>query len=330
MPAKPIRTNRGSAANGKPGLHPRNLHKQRYDFPALIDSCAELAPFVKTNAHGNLSVDFADPEAVKVLNRALLFHFYGLRHWDLPDGYLCPPIPGRADYIHHLADLLAQDNGGEVPQGRQILGLDIGTGANAIYPIIGHRSYGWRFIASDIDPVSIATAELIGQMNPVLKKALDCRLQNNADDCFNGVLKSGEMIDFSLCNPPFHSSMAQASAGTQRKLKNLGNVKGGDKTKLTLNFGGQNAELWCPGGEQAFVKRMVQQSRAYAEQCCWFTSLVSKKENLPAIYAALKKVKAVDVRTVKMAQGKKVSRFVAWSFLDAETRSRWANSRWRA
>lgn len=96
----------------KSGLHPRNRHRSRYDFPALIASCPALAPFVKPNAWGDVSVDFADPAAVKMLNRALLQHFYGIEHWDIPADYLCPPIPGRADYLHHLADLLATSNGG--------------------------------------------------------------------------------------------------------------------------------------------------------------------------------------------------------------------------
>nr|WP_262488376.1 RlmF-related methyltransferase [Iodobacter fluviatilis] len=30
----------------KNNLHPRNPHRGRYDFPALIISCPDLAPFV--------------------------------------------------------------------------------------------------------------------------------------------------------------------------------------------------------------------------------------------------------------------------------------------
>ena len=116
----------------KSGLHPRNRHRSRYDFPALIASCPALAPFVKPNAWGDVSVDFADPAAVKMLNRALLQHFYGIEHWDIPADYLCPPIPGRADYLHHLADLLATSNGGEIPRGKGVAILDVGVGANCI------------------------------------------------------------------------------------------------------------------------------------------------------------------------------------------------------
>ena len=93
-------------------LHPRNRHSGRYDFATLIECCPELAPFVAPNAYGDDSIDFADPLALRALNRALLRHFYGVGPWDIPARYLCPPIPGRADHLHYLADLLAAAPGG--------------------------------------------------------------------------------------------------------------------------------------------------------------------------------------------------------------------------
>ena len=88
-------------------LHPRNRHSGRYDFPKLIAACPELGEYVILNPYGKQSIDFANPDAVRVFNRALLRQFYGIQHWDIPAGYLCPPVPGRADYLHGLADLLA-------------------------------------------------------------------------------------------------------------------------------------------------------------------------------------------------------------------------------
>ena len=140
----------------KDALHPRNRHRARYDFPQLVHSYAELAAFVQRNKFGDESIDFANPAAVKALNRALLLHFYGITNWDIPAGYLCPPIPGRADYLHYLADLLADGNGGVVPRGPAVRVLDVGMGANCIYPIIGHQEYGWQFVGTEIDPVACA------------------------------------------------------------------------------------------------------------------------------------------------------------------------------
>ncbi|MCP5854081.1 RlmF-related methyltransferase, partial [Klebsiella pneumoniae] len=88
---------------------------------------------------------------------------------DIPADYLCPPIPGRADYIHVAADLLAEDNAGEVPKGAQVRALDIGVGVNCIYPLLGHSDYRWRFLGSDIDPVALASAKAIVQANNLSK-----------------------------------------------------------------------------------------------------------------------------------------------------------------
>lgn len=322
----------------KKGLHPRNPHRQRYDFKALTASCPQLAPFVSENKFGDLSVDFTNPDAVKMLNKALLSHFYQVKHWDIPPGYLCPPIPGRADYLHYIADLLAESNEGVIPQGKRVSGLDIGVGANCAYPIVGHRVYGWRFVGADIDPLSIKSAKFIIESNPTLAGGIKCRLQKEPDHIFTDMINANDTFDFTMCNPPFHASLDEATAGSERKVRNLSaNArKKGTKSvdqpmigkKPALNFGGQKAELWCPGGEAAFIKRMIKQSVEKQSQCFWFTTLVSKKENLPDIYNTLKKVGAVDVRTIDMAQGQKITRVVAWTFLDAGQRQEWREQRW--
>jgi 23S rRNA (adenine1618-N6)-methyltransferase len=308
----------------KTNLHVRNLHRDRYDFKRLIQDTPELAKFVSINPYGDESVDFSNPDAVKSLNKALLKHFYGISYWDIPENYLCPPIPGRADYIHYIADLLGLSNQGKFPVGKAIRVLDIGTGANCVYPIIGHREYGWRFVGSDIDPVAYKSASRIIENNPSLEGAIECRLQTSSQHIFKDIIKPGEFFDATLCNPPFHTSLAEAQAGTARKLTNLGLKKSG---KQTLNFGGQNAELWSPGGEEAFVKKMISESVEFKEQCLWFTSLISKKTTLPGVYAALKTAKVFEVKTIEMAQGQKVSRFVAWTFFDKNQQAEWSKKR---
>ena len=307
----------------KSGLHPRNRHQAPYDFAALCLRTPELQPFVFVNLYGASTIDFADPAAVKALNKALLALHYGILHWDLPAGYLCPPIPGRVDYLHRVADLLAE-SAGKVPTGKGVRVLDIGVGANCIYPLLGAREYGWRFVGSDIDPVSVKAATLLARSNG-LGSQIECRLQSRAGDIFQGIVAPRERFALTLCNPPFHASLAEASKGTERKLRNLGKEV---KDKPVLNFGGQKAELWCEGGEAAFLAAMINQSRAFAEQCLWFSSLVSKKENLPAAKKALTRVGARQVRVLEMAQGNKVSRVLAWTFFDeAGCREWWSAAR---
>jgi len=311
----------------KPKLHPRNKNRERYDFKQLTGSFPELTSFVKPNIYGDESIDFANPEAVKVLNRALLQHHYGISSWDIPEGYLCPPIPGRADYIHHISDFLSRNNYGKIPTGPQIKCFDIGLGASCIYPIIGNHEYGWSFIGSDIDPVAIESANRIITQNPALQGKVECKLQTNSKDFFYGIIRKDELIDLSICNPPFHASVKEAQAGTLRKIHNLNLDK---KAEPILNFGGQNHELWCDGGEEKFVRNMIQQSKKFAGNCFCFSSLISKESNLKSVYRALEQVGAVGSETIPMGQGNKISRIVVWTFLSTEEQNKWKNTRWKA
>lgn len=315
-------------APAKGELHPRNRHQGRYDFPALIAVSPELGRFVISNPYGKPSIDFADPAAVRVFNRALLAQYYGIERWDIPEGYLCPPIPGRADYLHNLADLLASENAGQIPRGAAIRALDIGVGANCIYPLIGHCEYAWHFTGVDIAPAALASARAIVAANPQLAGAIELRQQADAEHVFQGLLQAGECFDLTLCNPPFHASADDATRGSTRKWRNLGKLDPKRKLPL-LNFGGQAAELWCPGGEAAFLKRMARESAQVAEQVLWFSSLVSKGGNVELLQGWLAKAGAVEVRVLGMAQGQKQSRLVAWTFKDAEQRDAWRQSRWR-
>jgi 23S rRNA (adenine1618-N6)-methyltransferase len=309
----------------KISLHPRNKHRSRYDFPELIKSYPDLGPYVSVNAYSDLSVDFSNADAVKHLNKALLKHFYGIDHWDIPEGYLCPPIPGRSDYVHYIADVLATENNDVIPKGKYVKGLDIGTGANCIYPIIGHQEYGWSFTGSDIDQYAIRAAKAITQANPSLSSDIVFRHQANKQHIFAGIVKPEELYDFTICNPPFHASAEEARSGNKRKVQNLTK----DKYKaVSLNFGGKDAELWYEGGEAAFIRNMVMESKDVGQQCLWFSSLVSKSSNLPFIYHMLDALRTVEIRTIEMAQGQKISRFVAWTFLQPEAREEWAAKRW--
>jgi 23S rRNA (adenine1618-N6)-methyltransferase len=298
-------------------LHPRNQHREGYDFARLVAQTPELEAFTITNPVGLTTINFQDVSAVRMLNRALLKTYYNIGFWDIPDNYLCPPIPGRVDYIHYLADLLACSNNQEIPRGPKIKALDIGTGASLVYPIIGQSEYGWDFTGVDIDPAAIKSAQQICQSNQL---QITLRHQNKRENIFRGVIEPHDAFHITLCNPPFHSSMEQADRGTQRKWRNLGE---GDSRKL--NFGGQNAELWCPGGEIKFIASMVEQSMEFADQCLWFSSLVSKKDNLRPLNKILAKAKVADFKVVEMAQGQKTSRFIAWTYIKKNQRSLYMN-----
>ncbi len=308
----------------KSAMHPRNLHRDRYDFPALVAANPEIESYLQKSPSGDPTIDFADPDAVKSLNRALLMAYYGIVHWDVPAGYLCPPVPGRADYMHYLADLLSESSKGVVPTGKQVRVLDIGTGANCIYPIVGHALYGWQFVGTDIDPVSVSAAQTIVASNPGLKDAVEIRRQTTTSSIFFGIWGEHERFDAVVCNPPFHASKAQADAQTARKLRSLGHTKPETPTR---NFGGHSAELYVEGGELGFIKRMISQSRDFGRICIWFTSIVSNADNLRPLYQALASANAFDVKTIEMHQGQKSSRILAWTFMHPKQRSAWRKRR---
>jgi len=298
--------NEGDKLLIKTTLHTKNKHRKRYNFPELIAAHAELAPFVRVNNYGDESIDFANPDAVIALNKALLIHFYGITNWSVLQGFLCPPIPGRAEYIHHIAEALSLDN-----NTTSIHCLDIGVGANCIYPIIGVVDYGWTFVGSDVEDASLKNAQHIIDENPGLNNKIELRKQSNQSNIFQGVIRPDDRFDLSICNPPFHRSQAEANAGSSRKSKNLGHKK---NQAPVLNFGGQGNELWCEGGEIQFLQTMIRESVLFKTNCRWFTTLVSKKENLSSIYSALKQIEAKEVKTIEMQHGNKTSRIVVWGF----------------
>lgn len=246
----------------------------------------------------------------------MLKHHYDIDAWDIPDGFLCPPIPGRVDYIHYVADLLAG-----YASNQTVSLLDIGTGANGIYALLACQAYGWNVTATDVNPLALDNVATIAQNNPTLKGDLTLRLQQDKSRIFERVIEQGDYFDVSVCNPPFHGSLAGALSSNQKKRDNLAknrNQKVMHKTRQDpkgLNFGGLGAELWCDGGERAFLRTMITESQDYAKQCRWFTTLVSRTEYLEIADALFDELNVTDVKKIQMHQGNKITRILAWTFM---------------
>lgn len=287
-------------------MHKNNKHSAGYDFEVLVANSPALETFVFQNNFGKVTIDFSDPKAIKALNTALLKLYYGIEYWEFTDQHLCPPIPGRVEYIHLVNDLLSAS--GVI---KDLTVLDLGTGATLIYPLLGHAEYGWRFIASEIDQQAIKNAQKIIDKN-TLGTAIELRFQKNPQDILTGILNPSEQISASMCNPPFYKSEAEALENTQRKLKGLGK----DDAKLVRNFSGTAKELWYPGGEKAFLHNYLYQSSLLKTNCIWYTSLVSKKEHVKSMQSSLKKLGATQIKVLDMSLGNKISRVVAWTFLN--------------
>lgn len=279
-------------------MHPKNPFAEDYDFDKLILQHAALTQFVFVNEYGNKTIKFGDKQAVKALNSALLKVHYDII-WDIPENNLCPPIPGRLDYLLHIADLIQKPN---------IRLLDIGTGANLIYPILGTCHFNWHCTGSEVNLESLKNAQEIINKNDKLRKT-ELRHQKFKDKILEHIMQADDDFDVVVCNPPFFKSSFDAQQKNKRKVYNL-QLKEID----TQNFGGHSNELWFKGGEEAFVKRMALESTQFKNQVHWFTSLISKKENLRNIKKAVDKTFPAEVRVIDMELGNKKSRFIAWTF----------------
>ena len=290
--------------HSKDKLHPRSFHNKPYNFQELIVKVPELKQFIVKNREAIDTILFADPKAVYYLNKALLLHFYNLNFWDIPNQNLVPPIPGRADYIHYLADLLKVDNSSKTSI------LDIGTGASLVYPLIGSSVYHWNFVATDIEPKSIEIAQKIINENVHLSSKIELRHQPDQKKILSGIITKNDYFDAVMCNPPFFKSKIEAEAQTLRKLKGLDKRK---TPKLINNFSGESNELWCNGGELSFVLNYIKESTLFKTQVGWFTSLISNEDNLKPLQIELKK-SAKEIKVIDMAQGNKKSRILAWKF----------------
>ncbi|REE83773.1 23S rRNA (adenine1618-N6)-methyltransferase [Lutibacter oceani] len=303
----------GTKRNKNGNLHPNNKHLQGYKFTELCEAYPDLKEFVFVNEYGTETIDFANPKAVKAINKALLFKYYNLKFWDFPDDNLCPPIPGRVDYIHYLADLLINSG---INEGAKI--LDIGTGANCIYPLLGNAEYNWSFVGTDIDKKSLDRAEKIIKKN-ALSDFIKLKHQKDSTHIFTGILTADDKFSASICNPPFYRSQEEAMQANSRKMEGLGT------TNIGRNFSGKQQELWYKGGEKAFIHTYLYESSKFKTNCFWYTILVSKKENVQSMYDSLNKLGATDIKTIPMHQGNKVTRIIAWTFLSKEAQKEWNN-----
>ncbi len=294
------------------GLHPRNKHRSGYDIDVLCKSYPQLKTHVFINSYGTQTIDFANPKAVKELNTALLFSHYGIKFWEFPADNLCPPIPGRVDYIHHIADLLEKSGI------KDVNALDIGTGASCIYPILGYKVYGWQFAATDIENESLRYAHQI-IVNNKMRNEIELRYQKDKTQIFKGLLNESDRFSVTVCNPPFYNSLSEAKQQNTRKNRGLKN----DSNQR--NFAGKENELSYKGGEKAFLHTYLFESSQFKKQCFWYTTLVSKKENVQSMYASLEKLGATTIKTIPMEQGNKVTRIVAWTFLNEKEQQEWSS-----
>tara|TARA_B110001469_G_scaffold100341_1_gene97626 strand:+ start:302 stop:1186 length:885 start_codon:yes stop_codon:yes gene_type:complete len=290
-------------------MHLENPYSDRYDLKRLAIHHPQLQEHIVLNPSDEETIDFSNSAAVYELNKAMLLADFKVEKYELPMGYLIPPVPGRLEYLLLIREFFSEQF--NIDKNTKLRGLDIGTGANGIYCILGLQHFNWTMVGAECDANSVEIAKANMQHTKSLKNKIEIRHQENKSFLFKNIIKTDEQFDFSVCNPPFHTSKEDAFRGSQRKINNLGREF--DKKEVTLNFEGQANELWCNGGEALFIKRLIKESIAFKNQVKVFSTLVSKTDSLASIDKQLKKAKA-NSYVLPMDLGNKKSRIVLWWF----------------
>ena len=290
-------------------MHAQNPYSGRYDLKRFATHHPKLQDHILLNPSGEETIDFSNSTAVYALNKAILLADFNIENYELPMGYLIPPIPGRLEYLLYVREFLSEQF--NIDTNTKLRGLDIGTGANGIYCILGLQHFNWTMVGAECDANSVEIAKANMQHTKSLKNKIEIRHQENKSFLFKNIIKKDEQFDFTVCNPPFHTSQEEAFRGSQRKINNLGREF--DKNVIALNFEGQANELWCNGGEALFIKRLIKESVLYKTQVTVFSTLVSKSASLSPIKKQLTKAKA-NFEVLAMDLGNKKSRIVLWWF----------------
>ena len=290
-------------------MHAQNPYGNRYDLKRLTKHYHALEKFIVLNPSGEETIDFSSSEAVFALNKSMLLADFKLGDYELPSGYLIPPVPGRLDYLLHVRDFLTEKF--NVSENSQLNGLDMGSGANGIYCILGAQHFNWKMVGSETDAKAVEIVNANIQKTKGLNDKIEIRHQQDKGSLFKNTIQANEQFDFVVCNPPFHSSKEEALKGSLRKVKNLGGYA--VKEKFLLNFEGQANELWCNGGEVLFIKRLIKESVGFKNQVKVFSTLVAKSDSVAAIKKQLSKVKA-NFEVIPMALGNKKGRYLMWWF----------------
>ncbi|KAJ5721398.1 uncharacterized protein N7483_009332 [Penicillium malachiteum] len=282
----------------------RALYQNDVDFEALALQSSEFAKHLKSNKQ----LDFNDPVAVRQLTISLLQRDFGLKV-KLPEDRLCPPVPNRLNYILWIQDLLDLSTGSirrSFDPNRKVSGLDIGTGCCSIYPLLGCKTRDqWKFFATDIDESNIQTAQANVELN-----GLESRisiLQTSPSGPFFPLSRLGaESLDFTMCNPPFYSSHEEMTATAELKSH-------APHSTCT----GADVEMITPGGEAAFVIRMIDESLQLRAKIQWYTSMLGKLSSVTTLVEALMERDNHNYAVTEFVQGNKTKRWaIAWSWGD--------------
>ncbi|KAL5629667.1 hypothetical protein BROUX41_001273 [Berkeleyomyces rouxiae] len=272
------------------------LYATEPNFRELAGFNPRFAPYIR---HG--SIDFSDPNAVMELTKTLLSRDFGL-NLEMPQDRLCPMVHNRHNYILWLKGLVDST----LPAGASqsdVIGLDIGTGASCIYPLLGCVQRPWSFIGTDIDPSNIKNAlenvarnNLAGRIRILARTPTDPLVPLNDSDT--------PRLTFTMTNPPFYESCDDLERSAAQKARP-------PFTACT----GSAVEMVTAGGETGFAARILAESLEHRTRVQWYTIMFGKQSSVETLVKQLRAHEIGNYAVTEFVQGARTRRWaVAWSF----------------
>uniref|UniRef100_A0A914DWJ5 U6 small nuclear RNA (adenine-(43)-N(6))-methyltransferase n=1 Tax=Acrobeloides nanus TaxID=290746 RepID=A0A914DWJ5_9BILA len=294
-------------------MHPKNPYKDNPpDFQYLAKKFPEFRAYCTLDIGGKVHLNFEDPDAVRVLAQTLLREDFDL-DVELPSNSLIPRVPQRLNYILWIDDLLKYNGFNE-----NVIGIDIGTGASCIYPLLGAKLYGWHFFATDVDKESIRVAEINVEKNFLSEHILV--LPTDGKHALQDVIRycGSVPVTFCMCNPPFfllEESSKKFIPDESGVLKNLcgltvDSTRNGPRSVTVA----KEHELAIEGGEVAFVSKIIEESVALQKAVRIYTSMVGKKASMVQLKKKLSRLTNVNYTVSTLSQGRTQRWVLAWSF----------------
>lgn len=279
-------------------MHPRNIYAASPDFVALARSYPPLRPYVFLT-HTGPSIDFKNPIAQRRLTEALLRIDFDIS-LSLPENRLCPPIPNRLNYVLWIQDIIRET----APDVAVVRGIDIGTGASTVYPLLACRlEPTWQFVATDVDKDSLTSARENVSRNHLSDRVIITETSPSKPLLFPLEKDTTSMYEFTMCNPPFYSSTEEMAQSAETK-------EFGPNAVCT----GAEVEMITPGGEVAFVSRIIMESLRHKARCRWYTSMLGKMISLHEIVSLLRNNLVDNYAITEFVQGQTRRWAIAWSF----------------
>ena len=265
------------------------------DFKFLSEEFPEFKKYVYINKYGGYSINWKNPNSIKELVKTILNKFLNIIYYEIPENFLVPTLTSRYNYLNYINKLFTKF---KIENKEKIL-IDIGTGANIIYPLLGYKLYNWNFIASEINEDAIKIGKKIIKENN-LEKEIFIFKQNDSKKIFENIININKKYLCSICNPPFFD------INTEIKKDNL-------YTDNEYNYN----EVYCEGGEIFFIKEMIKESYIYKKNIFLFSSLIGRKNNMKKIYSVIKNIKEISLlNKTTIKQGKNARWIIIWSFYD--------------